>query len=245
MDSSNGDWDPSLTKTIISKYLAVTGNTLGRAELNAIGGSNLCSLDVSVIKTISKQSLKEADALNVTSCTTEKKQELFSIASQSFRSIVRSSPSYLLTQPYIGGANISYIRSLVTSNVNMDLATFSNLNQNVVLGLTVTEVKSLLGTNLPDLKSYENQTLVQTWIRSQYQSELNTLGLSLSGGRADPVTTATSSPTGTAATTTTTTTTTKPTSSTTKGSGVRIHADAGFSLLVCLALLVTSQLITM
>uniref|UniRef100_A0A3P9HKM0 Mesothelin a n=1 Tax=Oryzias latipes TaxID=8090 RepID=A0A3P9HKM0_ORYLA len=96
MNSSNGDW------AIISKYLAVTGNTLGRAELNAIGGFNLCSLDVSVIKTISKQSLKEADALDVNSCTTEKKQELFNIATQSFRSITRTSPSYLLTQPYLG-----------------------------------------------------------------------------------------------------------------------------------------------
>ncbi|XP_020560196.1 uncharacterized protein LOC101156712 [Oryzias latipes] len=246
MNSSNGDWDSNLAKAIISKYLAVTGNTLGRAELNAIGGSNLCSLDVSVIKTISKQSLKEADALNVTSCTTEKKQELFNIATQSFRSITRTSPSYLLAQPYLGGANITYIRSLVTSNVNMDLATFSNLNQNVVLSLTVSEVKNLLGTNLPDLKSYENQPLVQTWIRSQLQSELDTLGLNLSGGRADPVTNTTSltATTTTTTTTKTTGTTTRTTSSTTKGSGVRFQADAGFSFLICLALFITSQLIT-
>uniref|UniRef100_A0A3P9M1U1 Mesothelin a n=1 Tax=Oryzias latipes TaxID=8090 RepID=A0A3P9M1U1_ORYLA len=59
MNSSNGDWDSNLVSNVMySLYLAVTGNTLGRAELNAIGGSNICSLDVSVIKTISKQSLK-------------------------------------------------------------------------------------------------------------------------------------------------------------------------------------------
>lgn len=52
--------------------------------------------------------------------------------------------------------------------------------------LTVNEVKGLLGANLPDLKSYENQALVQTWIRNQYQSQLNILGLGILGGKADP-----------------------------------------------------------
>lgn len=51
--------------------------------------------------------------------------------------------------------------------------------------LSVHEVQGLLGTNLADLKSYENQTLVQNWIRMQSQSQLDTLGLGLQGGRAD------------------------------------------------------------
>uniref|UniRef100_A0A3B3DRP9 Uncharacterized protein n=1 Tax=Oryzias melastigma TaxID=30732 RepID=A0A3B3DRP9_ORYME len=58
MDSSNGGWDPSLAKAIISKYLTVGGNKLGSAELNAIGGPNLCSLDVNTISTISSQSFR-------------------------------------------------------------------------------------------------------------------------------------------------------------------------------------------
>ncbi len=43
---------------IISKYLSKAGNKLGSAELNAIGGPNLCSLDADVLKNISQQSLK-------------------------------------------------------------------------------------------------------------------------------------------------------------------------------------------
>ncbi|RVE75912.1 hypothetical protein OJAV_G00003510 [Oryzias javanicus] len=247
MDSSNGDWDPSLAKEIISKYLAVEGNSLGRAELNAIKGPNLCTLDLNVIQKITAQTLKEAEALNITNCTPEAKKALFNVASQSFRAVTRASPSFLLLKSFLGGASVDYIRGLVPSNISMDLETFSNLDPNVVLNLTVTEVKGLLGTNLPDLKSYENQTLVQTWIRSQYQSELNTLGLNLSGGRADPVTTATNSTTAAAATTMTTTTTTAGSGSggsTTTGSGVRIQADAGFSFLVILAILVISQFFT-
>uniref|UniRef100_A0A3B3DRT2 Mesothelin a n=1 Tax=Oryzias melastigma TaxID=30732 RepID=A0A3B3DRT2_ORYME len=48
MDYSNGGWDPIL-------YLAIRGNRLGSAELNIIGGPNLCSLEVDIIRTISSQ----------------------------------------------------------------------------------------------------------------------------------------------------------------------------------------------
>ncbi|KAF1394729.1 hypothetical protein PFLUV_G00004170 [Perca fluviatilis] len=136
MDPSNGPWDPSMAKAIISKYLSNEGNTLGSAELNAIGGANLCSLDVEVLKNISQQSLKEADALMVSNCTTEKKEVLFTIATQAFATMTRSTvpvSSYQLTQPFIGGASLDYVRSLVPSNINMDVATFTSLDPNVVL----------------------------------------------------------------------------------------------------------------
>uniref|UniRef100_A0A3Q3PY66 Mesothelin a n=2 Tax=Monopterus albus TaxID=43700 RepID=A0A3Q3PY66_MONAL len=58
MDSSNGPWDPSLAKAIITKYLSKAENKLGSAELNVIGGVNLCSLDIDVLKSISTQSIK-------------------------------------------------------------------------------------------------------------------------------------------------------------------------------------------
>ncbi|XP_028444296.1 uncharacterized protein LOC114562185, partial [Perca flavescens] len=205
MDPSNGPWDPSLAKAIISKYLSNEGNTLGSAELSAIGGANLCSLDVDVLKNISQQSLKEADALMVSNCTTEKKKVLFTIATQAFATMTRSTfpvSSYQLTQPFIGGASLDYVRSLVPSNINMDMATFTSLDPNVVLNLTVSDVQGLLGSNVADLKSYENQTLVQNWITRQSQTQLNTLGVGLVGGRVTPPTTG--SPTTTNSQTTTT-----------------------------------------
>lgn len=258
MNPSNGQWDPSLAKAIIYKYLNKTGNQLGSDELNAIGGANLCSLDTSVLMTISQQSLKSANALDVSNCTTESKAVLFTIASQAFAPTTRtaiSASSYQLTQPYLGGANLNYIRSLVASNINMDIVTFTNLITNVVLNLTVNEVRGLLGTNLPDLKSYENQTLVRAWISSQLQSELDTLGVGLVGGRAGTIA-STTSPTTTTSSSVTTATgsssspssitgSSKPTtvSSTTTGkpnNGSRIRADAAFSVLL-LALLIASQ----
>ncbi|KAE8300477.1 Mesothelin Pre-pro-megakaryocyte-potentiating factor [Larimichthys crocea] len=246
MDSSNGQWDPSLAKAIVTKYLSQEGNKLGSAELNAIGGTNLCSLDVDVLRSISQQSLKDAEALTLSNCTTEKHKALFTIARQAFgtdtRATTISTKSYQLTSSYLPGATLDYVRSLSASDVNMDMATFTSLDENVVLDLTVNEVKNLLGTNLPDLKSYEEQTLVQKWIRSQYQSELNTLGIGLQGGRADPATTTTAPTVATVAPVTTSLTTAGSGTGTTAttGNGSRIRADPGFSVLVLLSLLIAS-----
>ncbi|XP_067354741.1 uncharacterized protein [Channa argus] len=265
MDPSNGPWDPSLAKAIISKYLSVAGNGLGSSELIAIGGVNLCDLDVNVLKNISQQSLKNAGALNVASCTAEKQTALFSIAVQAFSTTTREATtpvtSYQLTKPYISGADLNYVRSLEGSDVNMDMPTFVSLNPNIVLNLTVGEVQALLGKNLPDLKSYENQSLVRSWISAQEQSQLDTLQIGVTGGRASPTTTnspttttispsssTTSSTTSSSSTSATTATapptaTTKPGSSstTTSSKGTFIRADAGLSFLVLLLLFMTSQ----
>ncbi|KAI5091205.1 hypothetical protein C0J45_18411 [Silurus meridionalis] len=54
----------------------------------------------------------------------------------------------------------------------------------VAHGGGVSEVQGLLGTNLPDLKTYENNQVVHSWITQQLQSDLDTLGIGLTGGRA-------------------------------------------------------------
>lgn len=256
MDTSNGQWDPSLAKSIIMKYLSVAGNKLGSIELNAIRGQLLCSLDVEVLSNISQQSLRDADALDVSNCTREKQRVLFNIARQAFETVTKATitaPLYQLIQPYLGGAPSDYVRSLSASNVNMDLKTFINLDETVVLGLTVDEVTNLLGNNTPDLKNFENTTIVKKWISRQLQSDLESLGLT--GGRADNTTsTNTTTPSPASNTTTppsvttpsvTTTPTTKITATTvktTKGAGVQIQGNfPGCFFLVFLVFLISSQ----
>lgn len=53
----------------------------------------------------------------------------------------------------------------------------------------MSDVVGLLGSNLQDLKTYENQTAVRNWISLQLQSELNNLNISLTGGKATADTT--------------------------------------------------------
>ncbi|KAG7486460.1 hypothetical protein JOB18_031692 [Solea senegalensis] len=124
----------------------------------------------------------------------------------------------------------------------MDMVTFTSLDENVIQALTVDEVKNLLGDNVDELKNYENQTQVESWIRAQYQSELDTLELGLTGGRADPTTVAVTTTTPPAPPQSTQAGATTPASgSATTGHGSRVRADVGVSLLVLLALFVMSQ----
>ncbi|XP_034149917.1 uncharacterized protein mslnb isoform X4 [Esox lucius] len=189
MDPTYGDWDPITVQAIISKYLSNPGNILGSAELNSIRGTNLCYLDVNVLKTITQMSLSLASALTVTNCSLEAKQVLFSIAQGAFqtRASTVSATAYQLIQPYLGGANYAFVQILSVSNISMDLSTFTGLDPGVILNLTVTQVKGLLGSNLLLLTNYQNQSVVRKWISNQFQSDLDSLGLGLTGGKADPV----------------------------------------------------------
>ncbi|XP_036413701.1 uncharacterized protein LOC118798377 [Colossoma macropomum] len=128
MNSDNGDWTSEQSNAVITRYLSVAGNTLGTAELNAIG-SNVCSLDVSVLKTITADSLRKASSVNVSSCSIDQKSALYIIANSSF-STQRSDPAafYQLINSYLGGAPVEDIRALSTQNISMDITTFMSLN---------------------------------------------------------------------------------------------------------------------
>jgi len=60
----------------------------------------------------------------------------------------------------------------------------------VFQALSVSDVRALMGSAVADLKVFENDSLVQAWISSQPQSQLDTLNVGLLGGRADPSTSA-------------------------------------------------------
>ncbi|XP_069544254.1 uncharacterized protein [Brachyistius frenatus] len=183
MKAEDGSWDVSKSKEIITKYLSTSGNSLGTTELNVID-SNLCSLDTSTLRTISPDSLRNAKSLNVASCSAKQKTVLYEIASSSFISLRTNSVIYYnLIKPYLGGANLLEVTALATQNVNMDVETFKNLDPDVQAALNVTNVKDLMGSSLPELKVFENDTLVQTWVNLQTQSDLDTLNLGLISSR--------------------------------------------------------------
>ncbi|XP_026210294.1 uncharacterized protein LOC113158540 [Anabas testudineus] len=210
MTTSDGPWDAAKSNAIITKYLNTSGNSLGSAELNSIG-SNLCSLNTSTLTTITPDSIKNANPLKVLSCSTEQKQILYGISNVSFSSLRgNSSLYYNLIKPTLGGAPLSDVVTLSTQNINMDIATFQSLDPNVISNLTVTNVKGLLGNQLPDLKLFENDTIIQSWLNKQLQSDLDTLGLGLTTTRTTSLdltgsTTSTSTPTSTSVSSTSST----------------------------------------
>ncbi|XP_051570817.1 uncharacterized protein mslna [Myxocyprinus asiaticus] len=214
MNANDGEWAPTQSNAIITKYLSSNKN-LSATELNLIKGPNLCSLNVSTLAAILPDSIRGSDALDVSKCSSDQKKALFSIANRAFplssatgqKSILSS---FQLIESYLGGADLNYIRNLSLSGVSMSLSTFKNLDPDVVFNLTVSEVQGLLGLNLRDLKTFENETTVQSWITRQLQSELDKLNISLTGGRADSV-----SPTAATNSTSTNTTMTAATAATT------------------------------
>uniref|UniRef100_A0A3B4AB41 Mesothelin a n=1 Tax=Periophthalmus magnuspinnatus TaxID=409849 RepID=A0A3B4AB41_9GOBI len=93
MSPSDGQWN---AQQVISRYLSTPGNSLGSAELNAVGGENLCSLDPQVLKNILPQSLRSVLSTDLDSSSS---------SSSSTRSSTRSSvpvSTYQLMQPYLG-----------------------------------------------------------------------------------------------------------------------------------------------
>ncbi|CAB1341769.1 unnamed protein product [Coregonus sp. 'balchen'] len=192
MDNDNGEWDSGKAKVIVTKFLSA-GNSLGASKLNSIGGPNLCALDPSVLQGIRNDSLRDADALEITNCSSAHKKALFAVAEIAFpinfvqtRATADQLTSYQLIQPYLGGASTSYIRSLSGLNVSMDISTFVGLDSTVVQDLNVSEVSGLLGSNRNDMKTFENNTVVKNWVSKQLQSELDKLGIGLTGGRVVP-----------------------------------------------------------
>ncbi|MEQ2266006.1 hypothetical protein XENORESO_016322, partial [Xenotaenia resolanae] len=103
------------------------------------------------------------------------------------------------------GAPLTDIAALSTQNISMDVNTFMSLDINVITNLTVKNVRGLLAENLPDLKLFENDTVVQTWVNLQLQSDLDTLGVGLITNRASPTAVTSSNTTGAHATVQTTT----------------------------------------
>ncbi|KAJ8246485.1 hypothetical protein GJAV_G00268340 [Gymnothorax javanicus] len=193
MDPDDGQWPPDKSKAIISKYLSSSGGSLGTAELNVIEGENLCSLDVSVLKEITPSDLRNADSLVLSNCSIEKKRELFTVANKaSPKQTTISMTEFQIMKPFLGGASEDYTRSLIISNVSMDISTFRSLDPDVIRALRASEVASLMGINIFDLKPFENETTIQDWISNQFRSELDSLGLGLIGGKDDPVPTVSS-----------------------------------------------------
>ncbi|XP_060716102.1 uncharacterized protein LOC132839243 [Tachysurus vachellii] len=179
MDSNDGPWEEEKSKAVIMRYLNTGNHSLGSAEINVVG-SNICTLDISVLENITAESLTSVLSPDLSSCSIEQKTALYIIANSSFSSQHSSSTTfYQLISPYLGGAPVEDIQALSTQNISMDITIFISLNPAVLTILNVSTVRALMGVNLADLKLFENSSVVQSWVSQQNQSDLNTLNLGI------------------------------------------------------------------
>ncbi|XP_053333521.1 mesothelin-like protein, partial [Clarias gariepinus] len=179
MDPNNGPWDPHMSQALIMRYLSTEDHYLESAEINAIG-SNICTLNVSVLQTITAESLKKVLSPDLSSCSIEQKSVLYIIANSSFSNEHSNTLTfYNFITPYLGGAPLEDIQTLSTYNISMDITVFSSLIPAVVMALNVTTVKALMGVNVADLKLFVNSPAVHSWVLQQSQSELDMLNLDI------------------------------------------------------------------
>ncbi|GCB74349.1 hypothetical protein scyTo_0003439 [Scyliorhinus torazame] len=169
-------------KSIITRYLQL-GGTLDAVSVKAIGGPNLCTLDESQLMTI--LNLTNAGVLDISTCTQSKKNWLYTQALSELISQQNNTIAYFnLIKPYLDGAKAGDLDVLANNKVNMDFATFIKLNPEEITNISAKQLQDLLGINLPALQTGANETVVLSWVRSHFESEVRSVGLS--GGIPDP-----------------------------------------------------------
>ncbi|XP_056392658.1 uncharacterized protein LOC130285326 [Hyla sarda] len=179
----------SLASSIITKYIRL-GNPINAAALNVIGSQYICLLSSAQLSLITTTAISDAKALDVSACNQSVKDALYTTAKAAYQAQnSQVSIYYNLIKPYLGGAPAADLKSLAAMSPSMDVGTFVKLNPSAVLGLTVSDVKGLLGNNTVDLKTQLSNSVVSNWIAIQKQSDLDTLGLGIQGGIRDVATT--------------------------------------------------------
>ncbi|NXH09581.1 MSLN protein, partial [Bucco capensis] len=164
---------------IIRRYVEL-GNALNSTALAAIGTKYICLLNETELKDIDPNTLKLV-SLNPSACSQATKNILYAKAKIAFSG--KPFPAYYeLIEPYLGGAPAVDLQALSGENVNMNLSTFVQLREEVLMSLTPGEVQGLLGMYLPELKQWQNKAPIQQWIQRQKQSELDKLHIGLTGG---------------------------------------------------------------
>ncbi|XP_061205204.1 mesothelin-like protein isoform X2 [Neopsephotus bourkii] len=197
LDPSDGRWNTCQIQQLLSRFLSLGGILTGPL-LQQIGGQLLCSLQEKQIQQIPPEAIRTAGQLNISSCSQTKKDQLYRKAQEAFADLVGTPKAYYCRiWPYLGGAPAKDLKDLAAAGiaVDMDINTFLGLNPKALQNLSVTDVKNLLGQNLPQLKAAENETSVMLWVKRQSQRELDcVLGIGLTGGLEEPSPTGTPTP---------------------------------------------------
>ncbi|XP_069590723.1 otoancorin-like [Ranitomeya imitator] len=179
----------TLAQSEIGKYLS-SGNQLTAAALNVISSRYVCLLSSAQVQSMSSSAITDAKALDLSACSQAVKDAFYAQAKSAFQSENSQVSTYFnLVKPYLGGSSAADLKTLAERNPNMDIGTFVKLNPSAVMSLSVSNVKSLLGTNVEDLKTRATNSVISNWIANQKQSDLDTLGLGITGGIRDYVTT--------------------------------------------------------
>ncbi|KAL8174868.1 UNVERIFIED_CONTAM: hypothetical protein K2H54_004353, partial [Gekko kuhli] len=175
------DLSPEVATAIIRQYTD-NGGPLNAEALDAIGTKYICLLEPDQLKKIDENAIKAANPLDLSSCNQNTKDILYRKAKRACSDRHNPPQYYECIKPYVGAAPVEDLRALTKDNVNMDIYTFMNLTKDAIWRLTPSEVKGLLGKNLPEMKDQQDKSPIKEWIAIQPKSELKRLGFGVNGG---------------------------------------------------------------
>lgn len=168
---------------LIQRYVAGRGQ-LDPDTVSALGDfapAYVCSLSPSLLGHVQESVIWEIKEEHLTRCSPLQLQVLYQKALQGFQHLQGTEYKARIL-PFLGGASTEGLRDLIRHNVTISATTLKQLEPGALKPLTVSEMRSLLGSNLEGLKEQMRERPVWEWIVSKPQSDLDLLGLDLQGG---------------------------------------------------------------
>ncbi|XP_072273588.1 mesothelin-like protein [Pyxicephalus adspersus] len=175
---------------MVYRYLQLNSpNATFDGTLLTVLAPYICSLNQTLIQNITSGALRNSSqSLEVSTCNQNIKNILFDKMKLGYSSVNSTSNAYFqIMSPVIGGARFSDLINFGKGFPEMDLSTFTTLNPNEVKTLSVENIKDLLGSNVLDINTISSSSVLQVWVASKTQMEVNSLGVNATAGIKSPV----------------------------------------------------------
>ncbi|XP_073502324.1 mesothelin-like [Phyllobates terribilis] len=168
---------------LVTQYLSSSNARLDGTALTVLA-PYICGLDEATIQKIPDNELTiSSQSLDTSNCTQNQKDLLFSKMKSAYSTSDNSTNAYFeIMRTVIGGSKSEDLLLFARGYPEMDLTTFTSLNPSAVKKLGAENIKALLGNSISDINTIINSSVLQAWVSANTQTEINKLGLGVTGG---------------------------------------------------------------
>ncbi|XP_073414800.1 uncharacterized protein [Dendrobates tinctorius] len=183
LEGASWQTNDSKINALVTQYLSSSTEGLDGTALTVLA-PYICGLNEATIQKIPDNELKiSSQPLDTSTCTQGQKDLLFSKMKSAYSTSENSSNAYYeIMSSVIGGSKSEDLVLFAKSNPEMDITTFTSLNPSEVKKLSAENIKALLGNSISDIDTINNSSVLQAWVSVNTQTEINKLGLGVTGG---------------------------------------------------------------
>ncbi|XP_077130533.1 mesothelin isoform X1 [Ranitomeya variabilis] len=183
LEGASWQTNDSKIDALVTQYLSSSNASLDGTAITVLA-PYICGLNETTIQKIPDNELKNSSQpLDTSTCTQGQKDLLYSKMKSAYSTSGNSSNAYYeMMTTVIGGSKYEDLLLFAKSNPEMDLTTFTSLNPSEVKKLSAENIKALLGNSISDIDTITNSSVLQAWVSVNTQTEINKLGLGVTGG---------------------------------------------------------------